>query len=710
MTQIQPGKDTEQKNVTVLWQTYRKDDFRIYQVTDNEGNRFSIAGEMPEFARGEEICAYGTMESYRGNPSFRVSFAETRLPDDPLGMREYLAKRNVAGIGPQLAERIVKRFGDSTFRVMDESPELLLDINGIGEKKLTMIRTSWEKTRANRTIAAYLVTIGISAGYASAVRKALGISATAKIRENPYSLCDVRGIGFLTADRAAMKMGIEPDSPFRIREGIKYVINDYCSHANTCMEKETLIKLTKSLLETKTEKVELEYRELLVSGDIISDKGEVYLPFLYRAECGAAARLAALNDCAAKPCKEMSALFIGELLGNDYEYDALQAKAIEMASGENIMIITGGPGTGKSTILEGIVTLYKESRLSFMLAAPTGRAAKRMTEATGEEAMTIHRMLGFDGMNYSEDPLETDAVIIDEMSMVDVCLMDELLQHMTPGTRLIMIGDVDQLPSVGPGTVLKDLLDSGAIPTVRLEKTFRQAQESYIIRLAQGINRGYVGFRPRKDAFWVEREGAEEIAEKIVSLVTREIPEKMGYKTDDIQVLAPMRKFACGIEALNLSLRDALNPSRDEDRVRGLAVGDHVMNLRNNYSKDIFNGDMGVVTSINREDQVIRVDFDGKVVDLDYDEADDLTLSYATTIHKSQGNEYPVVVMPLCTSHWTMLQRTLAYTGVTRAKKLLVLVGERKALAQAIRNNDKKKRHGHLLERVLKCASQKTNP
>ena len=268
-----------------------------------------------------------------------------------------------------------------------------------------------------------------------------------------------------------------------------------------------------------------------------------------------------------------------------------------------------------------------------------------------------------------------------------------------------MIGDVDQLPSVGPGTVLKDLLDSGVVPTVRLEKTFRQAQESYIIRLAQGINKGYVGFRPKKDAFWVEREGAETIAEKIVSLVSREIPEKMGFKTDDIQVLAPMRKYACGVEALNISLRDSLNPSKDKDRARGFAVGDHVMNLRNNYNKNIFNGDMGVVTDINREDQTITVDFDGMSVDLDYDEADDLTLSYATTIHKSQGNEYPVVVMPICTSHWVMLQRTLAYTGVTRAKKLLVLVGEKKALAQAIRNNDKKKRHGHLLERVLEYAS-----
>ena len=466
------------------------------------------------------------------------------------------------------------------------------------------------------------------------------------------------------------------------------------------------MRQTSRLLNVSMDMAEHEYRELLVLKDIVSDKGEVYLPYLYEAECRVARMLVDLKNTEnPKECENMSAGFIGDLLGNDYEYDELQAQAIETAASENVLIITGGPGTGKSTILEGIITLFKESGLTFTLSAPTGRAAKRMTETTGEDAMTIHRLLGFDGTGYCDDPIETNAVIIDEMSMVDICLMDELLQHMPPGTRLIMIGDVDQLPSVGPGTVLKDLLDSGVIPTVRLEKTFRQAQESYIIRLAQGINKGYVGFRPRKDAFWVEREGAETIAEKIVSLVAREIPEKMGFKTDDIQVLAPMRKYACGVEELNTSLRDVLNPSKDDDRVRGFAVGDHVMNLRNNYDKEIFNGDMGVVTAINREDQVIKVDFDGMKVDLDYDEADDLTLSYATTIHKSQGNEYPVVVMPVCTSHWAMLQRTLAYTGVTRAKKLLILVGERRALAQAIRNNDKKKRHGHLLERVLEYAS-----
>ena len=704
MTKIEE-KETERKNVTIIWQTYQKDDFRIYQVVDDNGDRFSIVGEMPEFSRGEEVCAYGTMETYRGKPSFRTSFAETRLPDDPLGIKEYLAKRNVAGIGPQLAERIVDKFGNDTFRIMDDTPELLLDINGIGEKKLAMIVTSWEKTRANRMIAAYLVSIGISAGYASAVRKTLGAVAIPKIQENPYSLCNVRGIGFLTADCAAMKMGIGQDSPFRIREGMKYLLNEYCEHANTCMEKQELVRQASQMLNVSMEMAEHEYRELLILKDIISDKGEVYLPYLYEAECRVAKMLVALKGTKGKDCEDMSARFIGELLGNDYEYDDLQSLAIETAASKNVMIITGGPGTGKSTILEGIITLFKESGLKFVLAAPTGRAAKRMAEATGEEAATIHRLLGFDGMTYNDDPLETDAVIIDEMSMVDICLMDELLQHILPGTRLIMIGDVDQLPSVGPGTVLKDLLDSGVIPTVRLEKTFRQAQESYIIRLAQGINKGYVGFRPKKDAFWVEREGAETIAEKIVSLVSREIPEKMGFKTDDIQVLAPMRKYACGVEALNISLRDSLNPSKDKDRARGFAVGDHVMNLRNNYNKNIFNGDMGVVTDINREDQTITVDFDGMSVDLDYDEADDLTLSYATTIHKSQGNEYPVVVMPICTSHWVMLQRTLAYTGVTRAKKLLVLVGEKKALAQAIRNNDKKKRHGHLLERVLEYAS-----
>ena len=707
MTKIEiEEKETEKKNVTILRQTYHKDDFRVYQVKDDNGEKFTIAGEMPEFTYGDEVCAYGTLETYRGRLSFRVSFAETRLPDDPLGIKEYLSKRNVAGIGPQLAERIVSRFGNETFRIMDETPELLLDINGIGVKKLEMIKTSWEKTRANRMIAAYLVSIGISAGYASAVRKTLGTVAIPKIRENPYSLCNVRGIGFLTADRAAMKMGIGADSPFRIREGMKYLLGEYCEHANTCMEKQDLMRQTSRLLNVSMDMAEHEYRELLVLKDIVSDKGEVYLPYLYEAECRVARMLVDLkNTETPKECENMSAGFIGDLLGNDYEYDELQAQAIETAASENVLIITGGPGTGKSTILEGIITLFKESGLTFTLAAPTGRAAKRMTETTGEDAMTIHRLLGFDGTGYCDDPIETNAVIIDEMSMVDICLMDELLQHMPPGTRLIMIGDVDQLPSVGPGTVLKDLLDSGVIPTVRLEKTFRQAQESYIIRLAQGINKGYVGFRPRKDAFWVEREGAETIAEKIVSLVAREIPEKMGFKTDDIQVLAPMRKYACGVEELNTSLRDVLNPSKDDDRARGFAVGDHVMNLRNNYDKEIFNGDMGVVTAINREDQVIKVDFDGMKVDLDYDEADDLTLSYATTIHKSQGNEYPVVVMPVCTSHWAMLQRTLAYTGVTRAKKLLILVGERRALAQAIRNNDKKKRHGHLLERVLEYAS-----
>lgn len=701
---LKKEKEAEQITVTVLKQGYHKEDFRIYQVEDSHGDQFPIAGEMPEFARGEEICVYGTMGSYRGAPSFKVSFAETKLPDDTTGMKEYLSKRNVAGIGPQLAERIVSRFGENTFRTMDENPELLLDINGIGEKKLAVIRASWEKTRANRAIAAYLVTIGISAGYASAVRKTLGISAVPRIRENPYSLCNVKGIGFLTADRAAEKMGISKKSPFRIREGMKYLLGDYCTHANTCMEKQELIQQTARLLCIGTEMAEHEYKELLALEEFVSDSGEVYLPHLYAAECRTAETLVKLKNSGSKTCKGISAKRIGEILGNDYEYDSLQAQAIETAAKESIMIITGGPGTGKSTILEGIITLFKESGLSFTLAAPTGRAAKRMAETTGEDAATIHRMLGFDGTGYSDDDLETDAVIIDEMSMVDICLMDELLQHMLPGTRLIMIGDVDQLPSVGPGTVLKDLLDSGVIPTVRLEKTFRQAQESYIIRLAQGINKGYVGFRPKKDAFWVERTGADEIAAKVVSLVTREIPEKMGYKPDDIQVLAPMRKFACGVEALNLSLRDVLNPSVDNDRARGLAVGDHVMNMRNNYDKDIYNGDMGVVTAINRENQTIRVDFDGRKLDLDYDDADDLALSYATTIHKSQGNEYPVVVIPLCTSHWTMLQRTLAYTGVTRAKKLLILVGEKKALAQAIRNNDKKKRHGHLLERVLEYA------
>ena len=711
-----------------------------------------VIGNMLDANVGSVLLAEGEwkVDSKYGR-QFVVEKWEETLPATVYGMEKYLGSGLIKGVGPKFAKKIVQKYGVDTFVVIEDNIELLIEIDGIGKKRIEMIAESWARQKEIKNIMLFLQEHQVSASYAAKIFKQYGNDSIPVMKENPYRLADdIWGIGFKTADQIAMKLGFDKESFLRLRSGLMYTLSELSNDGHVYAEKNQLIEKGSELLEAAPETVVMTMDEMLKKSELIREKDivrtddegnriePIYLPPFFFAEMGVAAKLKKLASSPAGDKLYTKLMDARRLTGNEnlsveigaiekytgMQYDEIQADAIRRAATAKVMVLTGGPGTGKTTTTHGIISAYKAYGLKILLAAPTGRAAKRMTEATGMEAKTIHRLLECkppDGYQRNEDkPLEGDVLIVDECSMIDIILMNSLLKAIPPTMRLIMVGDIDQLPSVGPGNVLRDIIDSGTFPVVRLTRIFRQAQTSRIIMNAHRINEGRlpdISNGKSSDFFFVEKEEPEDAVKYIVDLVEKKLPDYYHVPSSQIQVLTPMQRGLVGATNLNLALQEVLNPSEHDIFMKGrgkvsmpketlrrsgyaFRADDKVMQVKNNYDKDVYNGDIGIIESVNETDRTLKVNFDGRSVEYDISELDELVHAYATTIHKSQGSEYPVVVMPVMMNHYVMLQRNLIYTGITRAKKILVIVGTRKALTYAVKNVTVTKRNTLLKERL----------
>lgn len=698
------------------------------------------------------ICEGNWKVDAKYGRQFMAENWEETLPATVYGMEKYLGSGLIKGVGPKFAKKIVQKYGADTFTVIEDNVEILIEIEGIGKKRVQMIAQSWEKQKEIKNIMLFLQEHQVSTSYAAKIYKQYGNDSISVMKENPYKLADdIWGIGFKTADQIAIKLGFEKESFLRLRSGLMYTLSELSNEGHVYAEKQQLIDKASELLEASSETVTMTMDDMLDKGDLILEKNivrtdenrnritAIYLPPFYYAEIGVAGKLKKLASSPAEDKLYTKLMEARKNTGNQalsvdidaiqakthMEYDEIQAAAIRQAAAAKVMVLTGGPGTGKTTTTHGIIFAYKAYGLRILLAAPTGRAAKRMTEATGLEAKTIHRLLECkppEGYQKNEDnPLEGDVLIVDECSMIDIVLMNSLLKAIPPAMRLILIGDIEQLPSVGAGNVLRDIIDSGTFPVVRLTKIFRQAQTSRIIMNAHRINEGKmpdISNGKDTDFFFMEKEDAESSVPEIVELVKKDLPKYYHVEPSQIQVLTPMQKGVVGATNLNLALQEALNPPEHDIFMRGRGkvtvpkeclhrsgytfhTDDKVMQIKNNYEKEVFNGDIGIIESVNETDRTLTVNFDGKSIEYDVTELDELVHAYATTIHKAQGSEYPIVVMPVMMNHFVMLQRNLLYTGITRAKKVLVLVGTKKALAYAVKNVTVTKRNTLLKERLL---------
>ena len=604
------------------------------------------------------------------------------------------------GIGPKFAKQIVSHFGLETFEVIENDIDRLLEVPNIGKGRVAKIKESWEKQKDVKDIMVFLQGHGVSSTYAAKIYKQYGKDSIEKVQNNPYCLADdIWGIGFKTADGIAEKLGYEKNDSRRCRSGILYTLSKLSEDGHVYSEREQLVKSAKELLQADEEPITQALDDMIAKEDLMLDEDAIFLPPFYYAEVGVANKLRRLIETPMGNIFDSSGA-INEDLGkrDQIEYDEVQLSAIRKAIGSKVMTTLG------------IIASFETLGQRILLAAPTGRAAKRMSEATGKEAKTIHRLLEFNpaegyGRN-DENPLDGDVLIVDESSMIDIILMNSLLKAVPLSMRLILVGDIDQLPSVGAGNVLRDIIDSGTVPVIRLTRIFRQAQSSRIITNAHKINQGIfpdISNGRNSDFFFIKDEDPEQAARDIVNIVKNRIPKAYGYNTNDIQVLAPMQRSVVGATNLNIALQEAINPVGDSLSRGGFRYrrGDRVMQIRNNYDKDVFNGDIGTVEHVDMEERTLTVSFDGNSIEYEDSELDELTLAYATTIHKSQGSEYLVVVMPLLMTHFVMLQRNLVYTGITRAKKLCIIVGTTKALAYAIHNMVVLKRNTRLKERLI---------
>ena len=676
----------------------------------------TLVGNLLEVPVGSVLLCRGEWKvDKRYGSQFVAATWEETMPATVYGIEKYLGSGLVKGIGPRFARAIVQRFGTETIDIIETEIERLYEVPNIGRKRVAKIRESWEKQKDIKNVMLFLQGYGVSTAYAAKIYREYGKESIDKVRENPYRLADdIWGIGFKTADGIAAKMGYEKEDPRRCRSGILYTLGQLSDEGHVYAGEEQLVKTAGQLLEAGETAIRDTLAGMLQAEDLILDKDAIYLPPFYHAECGTSRRLRDLAESTGRSL--FDGLFDPSSLTAEtgIEYDEVQLAAIRQAVTSKVMVLTGGPGTGKTTTTQGIIAALKKAGLRVLLAAPTGRAAKRMSEATGMEAKTIHRLLEYnpqDGYKRNdENPLEGDALIVDECSMIDILLMNNLLKAVPVGMRLVFVGDIDQLPSVGAGNVLRDIIDSQRIPVVRLVCIFRQAQKSRIVMNAHTINQGRFPDTSNgrdTDFFFMREDDPERAAETIVRLVKERLPRAYRESPDRIQVLTPMQRGVVGAANLNLLLQQALNPSGPSLGRGGYTYrqGDRVMQLCNNYDKDVFNGDLGYIREVDTEERTLKVDFDGKWVEYDVTELDELTLAYATTIHKAQGSEYPIVVMPVLMTHFVMLQRNLIYTGITRAKKICVLLGAAKALAYAVRNVSVLKRNTRLKERLNPSAA-----
>ena len=670
----------------------------------------TIVGTLLDVPVGSVLICEGEWKvDKKYGAQFVVNSWEEVMPATLQGIEKYLGCGLVKGIGRQYAKLIVGKFGLKTIDIIENDIERLYEVAGIGKVRVEQIRESWEKQKDIKNVMIFLQGHGVSTSYAAKIFRQYGKESIDKVTENPYTLADdIWGIGFKTADGIATKMGYEKNDLRRCKSGILYTLNQLSNEGHVYSEEEQLVKTASSLLEADEESIIGALNEMLANDDLKQDGEAIYLPPFYHSEIGTAKRLLNLmeaNDNSKRPAFNLKA--IEKETG--IEYDDVQIDAIRQAVDSKIMVLTGGPGTGKTTTTQGIIAALKTAGLKILLAAPTGRAAKRMSEATGMEAKTIHRLLEFnpmDGYKRNEDnPLEGDALIVDECSMIDIILMNNLMKSIPLGMRLVFVGDIDQLPSVGAGNVLRDIIDSQKIPVIRLTRIFRQAQSSRIVMSAHAINKGTfpdLSNGQDTDFFFIKCEDAEQVACNIVQLVRNRLPKAYNLPTNKIQVLTPMQRGVVGAANLNIVLQEAINSNKTGLNRGGYSFrkGDRVMQIRNNYDKNVFNGDLGYVHEVDLEERTLMVDFEGALVEYEVSELDELTLAYATTIHKSQGSEYPIVVMPVLMNHYVMLQRNLIYTGITRARKICVLIGTAKALAYAIHNMTVLKRNTKLKERL----------
>lgn len=676
-------------------------------------NLVTLTGSLLDVPVGSVLLVDGDwrVDPKYGQQFVAQSWAEV-MPATLYGIEKYLGSGLVKGIGPAYAKAIVSRFGLETIDVIENDIERLLEVPRLGRKRMEKIRESWEKQKDIKEVMVFLQGHGVSTAFAAKIYRKYEKDSIAKVKENPYQLADdIWGIGFKTADSIASKMGYEKNDPRRCRSGILYTLNELAEEGHVYAEPEQLVEAAVKLLEAEETPVRQALTSMIEAKDVIADNDVIYLPPFYYAENGTAKRLRSLlsetslfnSDVAAEPEAEYGSK------GSGIVYDEVQQAAIQKALDSKVMVLTGGPGTGKTTTTQGIIAAFKARHMSILLAAPTGRAAKRMTEATGMEAKTIHRLLEYNPMDgykrNEENTLEGDALIVDECSMIDILLFYNLMKAIPSNMRLILVGDIDQLPSVGAGNVLRDIIDSRQIPVVRLTRIFRQAQSSRIVMNAHAINAGQfpnVKNGLDTDFFFINQEEADEMVKLIIGLVRDRLPKKYGFPPKEIQVLTPMQRGTVGAGNLNIELQNALNPTGPSLARGGYTFrqGDKVMQIRNNYDKNVFNGDIGYITAVDTNERTLTVTFDSRPIEYDITELDEIVLAYAITIHKSQGSEFPVVVMPVTMKHFVMLQRNLIYTGITRAKKICVLVGTTKALAYAVRNQTVSRRNTKLKERL----------
>jgi exodeoxyribonuclease V alpha subunit len=725
--------------------------YTVAQVTP-EGRAYTVTvvGNLLEVSPGESLRLHGEWTTHaRYGRQFQVQRYTTVLPATAAGIEKYLGSGLIKGIGPVTARRIVRRFKLDTLRIIEEEPQRLREVLGVGKRRSAVIEHAWEEQKAIKEVMLFLQGHNVSTAHAVRIFKTYGDASIDVVRNDPYRLArDIHGIGFLTADKIARELGLAHDSPQRVQAGISYTLSQMADDGHVYSPRGELIHESTQILDVPSELVaegiehlsgEQQVRVESVANDqpasqpaLQSFGGEqalhetqaVYLPPFYYGEIGVARRLKTMLDTTESCLAFYRGANLDRVLDHlsaegGPELNQGQRRAVRTALTHKVTVLTGGPGTGKTTAMQTVIRLLEARDSSYALAAPTGRAAKRLAEATGREARTIHRLLefrpqkGYRFQRNEENPLETDMVIVDEASMLDLLLTHHLLKAVQPGSHLLLVGDVDQLPSVGAGNVLKDIIQSGVAAVVRLTEIFRQAAGSLIIENAHRINRGEMprfaeaaaGVGPA-DFFLFPAEDADRAADLVVDLVQNRIPGRFGFDpTHDIQVLSPLHRGAAGVGELNLRLQAALNPPAGgkAERRRGSTLfrsGDRVMQIRNNYDKEVFNGDMGRITTLDPVDQMVRVRIDERDVTYDFSELDELVHAYAVSVHKSQGSEFRAVVAPVLTQHYVMLQRNLLYTAVTRARELVVLVGTRRAIGIAVRNNKIMQRHTALDTRL----------
>ncbi|MEI6241820.1 MAG: ATP-dependent RecD-like DNA helicase [Chlamydiota bacterium] len=686
-----------------------------------------ITGSLPSIQPGETLLCEGEWKNHpQHGKQFLVQSFTTKAPQDLIGIQKYLESGLIKGIGPIYAKKIVDQFGLETLVILEQTPNKLLDIPGIGEKRITQIKECWIAQKAIREVMIFLRTYGVSPSHAQKIFKKHGDNSIKKVQENPYQLAkEIRGIGFKSADLIATKLGYEKTSPLRIESGIEHVLWEYTNSGHTCHPKASFFQDATKILEVEESLVQPILEQMIQKGTIIESTIQkepfIWLKMLYHVEINAAKELFRIlkSPTSLRSIDTKKAL---EWVQSQLKIQLAKEQSEAVAGGltQKMQIITGGPGTGKTTITKAILEISEKITKKILLAAPTGRAAKRLTQITGKKAFTIHALLEFDFSSNGfkknrENPLRCDLLIIDEASMIDSFLLFHLLRAIDDHTRVLFVGDVDQLPSVGPGNVLKDLISSRLLPVIRLTEIFRQAANSKIIVNAHKINQGE--FPELISSAWSDFQffpcnEPEEILKKILSLLQNDLPEKKRFHPiEDIQVLSPMKKGIIGTENLNLILQNALNPSSHPFYRGGsrFHIHDKVMQIRNNYNKNVYNGDLGKIVAIDMETQIMTIAFDEKEVAYDFMELDEITLAYAVSVHKYQGSECPCIIVPIHMCHFKLLFRNLLYTAVTRGKKMVILVGTKQAVAIAIKNTDALHRYTGLECAITEMLSRKEN-